>query len=82
VKRPEAVEVLRDIFAAIGESLVMNSVSLDSNDSALLKGSDRYEIKIRCNLDNESKNSIRGVLEKHQLEMTEEPGVVILQSKI
>jgi hypothetical protein len=82
VKRSEAVEVLRDIFAAIGESLIMNSVSLDSNDSILLKGSDRYEIKIRCTLDKESKNSIRRVLEKHKLEMKEDRDFLILHSKV
>ena len=72
---------MHEIFDAIGESICVNSVSLDDLDSLIVKGERGYQIKIKCSLDTQSRKSIKPIIEKSHLTLKEENGYVLI-SKI
>ena len=59
----------------------MNSVSLDSQNPKLSEPSDDYEIKIKCTLNNYSRECIQPILEKHKLKVEESIDTVIIRSR-
>ena len=71
MKRAEALAVMHEILNALQESVLMDSVSFDTHN----KG---YDIKIKCQLGRDSRNSLQHILEKHGLRMKEEEGYVII----
>jgi len=73
--------VLHEIFDVIGESICVDSISLDNLDSLIIKGDLGYQIKMRCSFDVNSKDSILPILEKNHLVLKEEKGYVLI-SKI
>ena len=78
--RVEALSVLHEILEVCKESVLMNSVSLDSSPtSSLSKG---YVIKINCILDSASKQYIEPILKKHRLFLKESEGFVVIQRNI
>ena len=81
LNKSEAVAVLREIFEIIGESVCVESVSLDDMDSLIVNKGRGYQIKMRCTLDSISKSSILTILERKQLAIKEENGYVLI-SKI
>ena len=75
--RAEALAVLHEILEACGESVIMNSVSIDNLPvSVTSKG---YQIKIKCSLDNDSRQIIESVLKKHKLFLKESEWFVVTQ---
>ena len=59
----------------------MNCVSLDSQETHAVEESNSFKIRIKCNLDGQSRDYIKLILEKHQIDMIEEKEFVILYSK-
>jgi hypothetical protein len=76
--RAEALDVLHEILEVFKESVIMNSVSLDT--PVTTSSSKGFEIKINCTLDNASKLCIEPLLKKHKLFLKESEGFVIIQS--
>ncbi len=74
--RAEAIAVLQEIFDVWQESVLINSASIDTQPS------NGYEIRMKCNLDNNSRNNIETILEKHKVGLKEENGILILYSQI
>ena len=82
VKRPEARAVLQEIFDESQESVIHWRVSLDSKKSHVVEGSDGFEIKAKCDLDEHSRSLIKTILDRHQLGMKDENGFVHTYSKL
>ena len=81
MNKSEAAAVLHEIFDVIGESVCISSVSLDNLDSFVVRGDRGYQIKMKCVLDGDSRDSILPILGKKNLEIREENGYVLI-SKI
>lgn len=79
MKRAEAIAVLHEIFDECKESVIY--WRLDSEESHVVEGSDGFEIKVKCDLDDHSRSVIRTILDRHELGMKEENGVVVTYSK-
>lgn len=75
--RAEALVVLHEILKVCKESITMNSISLDNPPNSSTSKS--YRIKINCNLDSTSKQSIARILKKHKLFLKESEGFVVIQ---
>jgi len=79
VNKSEAMAVLREILAACPEIGHADFVSIDpENVSVNPKGS--YKIRLRINLDRESKEAIKTILDKHNFRMTETKDLVIIHA--
>ena len=81
MERTEALVVLHEILDVCKETIIMNCVSLDSQKTPVVEECDSFEIRIKCNLDCQSKDCIMPILEKHQLDLREEKEFAILYSK-
>jgi len=79
MNKSEALAVLSEIREALKKSEVLSCVSLDGSQvSHVLTGG--YEIKMKCELDNVSKDIINGILKRYEMYMKEQNGYVILRS--
>src|SRR5665648_1165530 len=79
MNKSEALVVLSEIRDALKKSKVLSCVFLDgSKISHVLTGG--YEIKMKCELDNVSRDIINGILKKYELYMKEQNDYVILRS--
>ena len=79
MNKTEALEVLSEIRDALNEAHAINCVSPDGSQvSHVLTGG--YEIKMKCKLDNVSRDTINGIVKKLRLYMIEQSGYVILRS--
>ncbi len=74
--RAEAIAVLQEVLDVWRESVLINSASIDTQFSS------GFEIKMKCNLDDNSRNNIRSILEKHKLSLKEENGFLVLFSQL
>ncbi len=81
MNRSEAAAVMHEIFDAVGESICIDSVSLDDLDSLIVKGDRGYQIKMKCSLDTLARRTIKSIIEKYHLAIKEENGYVLI-SKI
>ncbi len=70
VNKSEALAVLHEIYNACGESVTMTCVSLDAKQ--VEHAQTGYQIRIKCELDNPSRQNILTILEKHNLALKEE----------
>jgi len=81
VGRAVAVAILREIFDVLRESVIITCVTIDSPISRDSGSPDKaFKIRIKCNLDNNSRDRIKPILEKYQTNMNEEKGFVIISS--
>ncbi len=81
--RVEAVAILREILEVWGESVIMTCVSIDDPSSRISRNSNNgYEIRLRCSLDNDSRDCIKPILEKYKVGMKDEEGFVIIYSPL
>jgi hypothetical protein len=79
MNKTEALAVLREIGDALKESGTISCVFLDGSQvSHILTGG--YEIKMKCELDSVSRDTINGILKKYELYIKEQNGYVILRS--
>jgi len=79
MNKSEALEVLGEIRDALSKSTVLNCISLDGSQVSHVS-TGGYEIKIKCELDNSSRDAISGILKRHELYVKEQNGFVILRS--
>ena len=79
MNKSEALAVLSEIRDALKKSEVLNCVSLDGSQVSHVS-TGGYEIKIKCELDNASRDAISSILKRHELYMKEQNGFVILRS--
>lgn len=81
VGRAAAVAILREIFDVLRESLIITGVSIDSPISRDPgRPNKAFEIRIKCDLDHNSRDRIKPILEKYQTTMKEEKGFAIISS--
>ncbi len=79
LNKSEAIAVLRELFDALQGSSVVNCISLDGSQvSHIFTGG--YEIRLKCELDSKSRDIMKGITKKNNLEMKEQNGYVILHS--
>jgi hypothetical protein len=77
IDKAEAIAVLREIFTACPEIGRADFVSLDpDNVSAGSEGF--YKIRLRVNLDKDSKQAIKSILKRHKLELMETKDLTII----
>ena len=73
MKKTEAMTVLHEIYMVCPE--FRNSDNVERLDPALAKISvlpnGFYELRVRCELDDESREAIKPILDAHKLAMTE-----------
>ena len=79
MKKEEALAVLHEISDACKENVTMSCVSLDPTSALLLKALQGYQIKLKCDLDTQSRDLIVSICAKHTLALTEKNGYVILK---
>jgi hypothetical protein len=72
MNKAEALAVLHEIYMACPEFRGSNIERIDPNLAkiSILQGG-LYELRVKCNLDNDSRDIIKPILETHKLEMTE-----------
>ncbi len=80
MNKAEALVVLHEIFEACKESVVISSVSLDPGTLAARNLNGEYLIKMKCDLDSSSRDSIKPVLTKHRLALIEDNGFATIYS--
>ena len=68
MNKTEALAVLSEIRDALNKSLVMNCVSIDGSQVSHVL-TDGYEIKMKCELDNVSRDIINGILKRYEMYM-------------
>lgn len=71
--KAEAIAILREILAACPEIRDANFVSLDYINA---NSQGFYRLRLRVNLDEQSKNEIKPILDAHKLEMMHTKGLV------
>ena len=77
MNKVEAITVLREIFTMCPEIGRADFVSLDpDNVSANPQGF--YKIRLRVNLEKNSKQAIKAILNKHKLELMETKDLVVI----
>ncbi len=79
MNKSEALAVLHEVNEAFKDSLCVSSVSLDGSQvSHILTGG--YQIKMKCELHDSSREIIKGIAKKNRLAVKEQDGYVILRS--
>jgi hypothetical protein len=81
INRTEALAVLHEIFDICRETTLIDYVSLDSKVGQLSGCSRSFNIKMECAFDQHPRARVKPILQKHQLEMKEEKGFVLIHSK-
>jgi hypothetical protein len=71
--------VLYEFYEACRESVTVSYVSLDGSQVSHIS-TDGYQIKMKCELDSCSRDTLKGIIKRHNLAMREQNGHVILQS--
>jgi hypothetical protein len=80
MNKSEALVVLHEICDSLKESVIMDSVSLDDLAKESFANSGSCEIKMRCELDDCSKNKLKPILDGHDLAIKQEDGFVTIYS--
>ena len=75
MRRSEALQVLQEIVKACGERVEITSFSIDETPS-----SGNFVVKVGSHLDDCSRNEVRSILDKHNLDMKESKGSIIIYS--
>ncbi|HUK85589.1 MAG TPA: hypothetical protein VLU95_06990 [Candidatus Acidoferrum sp.] len=79
MNKTEALAVLSEIRDALKESGVASCISPDGSQVYhILTGG--YEIKMKCELDNVSRDITNNIAKKYELHLKEQNGYVILRS--
>ncbi len=80
MNKSQALAVMHEILAALDESVKIGGVSLDPSFTNVSKVPDGFLIKMLCNLDRNSRDSLKPVLQKHKLGMEESKGYVVISA--
>jgi hypothetical protein len=76
LNKQEALDVLHEIYERCKESVTLSCVSLDAKQVKPLGVG--YQIRMKGELDNTSRELIQTILGRHKLIMREEQGYVII----
>ena len=79
MNKSEALAVLSEIRDAFQKLDALNCVSLDNSQVSHVS-TGGYEIRIKCELDNASRDAISGTLKRNELYLKEQNGDVIFRS--
>jgi hypothetical protein len=79
MNKSEALAVLGEIRDAFKKSEVLNCVSLDNSQVSHVS-TGGYEIKLKCELDNVSRDAVSSILKRNELYLKEQNGYVIFRS--
>ncbi len=74
--RQEALVVLQEVLDTLKESVNVSAISFDDSDIFVV--SSGFEIRLRCELSQDEKEIVDGVLKKHNLRMMETKGLAII----
>ena len=78
--KSQALAVMHEILETLNESVKIGGVSLDPSFTKVSKAPDGFLIKMLCELDRNSRDSLKPVLEKHKLDMEESKGYVVISA--
>jgi hypothetical protein len=79
LNKSEALALLHEVNEALKNSAVVNCISLDGSQvSHVFTGG--YQIRMKCELDSDSRDIIKVIVKRNNLAMKEENGFVILNS--
>jgi hypothetical protein len=79
--RAEALAVMHEIFGALRESVIASGVSLDYSGPKISKDPEDILIKMKCNLDDYSRECIQPILDKRNLKLEAKKGTVVIYSQ-
>jgi hypothetical protein len=74
--REEALAVLHEIYHVCMDSVSLTCISLDAEQVEHLEVG--YQIRMKCELDNISRQRIEIVMRKHKLTQKEEKGYLVI----
>jgi len=74
--REEALAVIHEIYHVCKDSVSLTCISLDSKQVEHTKFG--YQIRMKCELDNISRQRIETIIRKHNLIQKEEKGYMII----
>jgi hypothetical protein len=69
LNRTTALALMHEIYDTCKESIIINYVSFDKKKT-------HFQINIKCDLDNSTRQHLKTIVEKYQLAMKEEKGYV------
>jgi hypothetical protein len=78
MNKAEALVVLHEIRDVLKESVIISSLSLDCTPQVEHMSKLFYEIKMKCELDSQSREYLQLVLDRHKLSMKVEKGSVTI----
>jgi len=78
LNRPEALAVLHEVMSACGELLLSSSCVNLAPNSQVVRQPVGYEIRLKCELDSQSRQCLMPLLVAHGLSAQEEKGYVII----
>jgi len=69
---------MHEILEALNELVVISGVSLDPSFTKVSKVPEGFKIKVMCDLDVNSRDSLKPVLEKYKLDLEESNGYIAI----
>jgi hypothetical protein len=79
MNKAEALAVLHEIYDALKESVTIDCISLDGSQVSHIS-TGGYQVKMKCELDNISRDVIKGIVKRNNLSMKEQNGYIILRT--
>ena len=77
MNKAEAIAVLRELFAVCPELGNADFVSLDPDD-VNVNSKGVYKIRLRVNLDEQSKSTIKPILDSYKLEISQAQDLIVI----
>jgi hypothetical protein len=78
MNKSEAFSVLHEIQNHLGESILKEDVRLDCTPMMQHESDGAYEIRVKCQLNTQSRQILQSISEKHRLLMKEEKGIAVI----
>ena len=78
MNRQEALAVLHEINRECKEAIIATCVSLEAPSSQLLREGRGYQIKMKCELDAYSIQCLNPIIQRNNLTLKEDKGLVII----
>ncbi len=78
MNKSEALKVMHEVLDVFKESILLNHVSLDHTSKMAHQSESYYVVKMKCELDIQSRESLQSILDKHRLLIREEQDVVTI----
>ncbi len=78
MNKSEAQAIVLEIQNHLGESILKEDVRLDCTPRMQPESDNSYEIRIKCQLNSQSRGILQSVSGKHNLVMKEEKGITVI----